>query len=238
MCLVKIGIIGDYNGCPSHLATNEAISHSARSLSIQADAVWVPTEGLEQNTFAKLDDFDALWCAPGSPYKSMNGAVAGIQFAREHDYPFIGTCGGFQHAVVEYARNILKIEELQRADFDLYAPNSVITPLTCSLMGLTGGINIVGGTKVSTIYGDVRTQEKYTCNFGVSENIKEKLNGSGLRVVGTDDNDEARIVELGDKTFFIATLFQPQLISTPEHPHPLILAYLRAALAFHNGRQN
>ncbi|SDN76049.1 Glutamine amidotransferase class-I [Acetanaerobacterium elongatum] len=168
----------------------------------------------------------------------MNGAVAGIQFAREHDYPFIGTCGGFQHAVVEYARNVLKIEELKHADFDIYAPNSVITPLTCSLMGLTGDVHILSGTQVSAIYSDVIAEEKYTCNFGVSADIKERLDRSGLKVVGTDDNGETRIVELGGKTFYIATLLQPQLSSTPEHPHPLILAYLRAALAFHNGRQN
>lgn len=238
MEFIKIGIIGDYNGGSSHVATSEAICHCAHSLSLQADVVWIPTEGLEQSTRAKLNGFDGLWCAPGSPYKSMNGAVAGIQFAREHDYPFIGTCGGFQHAVVEYARNVLKIEDLQHADFDPYMPNSVITPITCSLMGISGGIHIIGGTKISEIYGDIKTEEKYTCSFGVSQDMKERLNCSGLKVVGTDDNGEARIIELSDKAFYVATLFQPQLSSTPEHPHPLILAYLRAALTFHTGRRN
>lgn len=232
MKIINIGIIGDYDGRPAHLATDEAINHCARSLGLLANSTWASTEGLDINTDAKLHRFDGLWCAPGSPYKSVNGAVAAIQFAREQDYPFIGTCGGFQHAVIEYARNVLLIKEVQPADFDPYAPNSVITPLTCSLVGQTKSINIASDTRMSKIYGSVKTEEKFSCNFGISQDIKTKLDCSGFKIVGIDDNGEARIIDLDNKNFFVGTLFQPQLSSTAEHPHPLITEYLRKAFAF------
>jgi len=88
---VRIGIIGDFNpDYPSHVATNEAISHAANALGTPIDVQWLPTKALEKQT-TTLEQFDALWCSPGSPYQSMAGALKAIQFAREKDYPFLGT---------------------------------------------------------------------------------------------------------------------------------------------------
>ena len=88
---LKVGIIGDYNPqLISHIPTNEALVHAASALSVSVHSTWVPTESLA-NGFdeSALERFDALWCAPGSPYKSMDGALRGIQFAREKGRPFI-----------------------------------------------------------------------------------------------------------------------------------------------------
>ena len=88
---VKIGIIGDFNpDYPSHIATNEAINHAGNALEISVEVQWLPTPAIENQT-ATLEQFDALWCSPGSPYQSMEGALQAIRFAREHDYPFLGT---------------------------------------------------------------------------------------------------------------------------------------------------
>jgi CTP synthase (UTP-ammonia lyase) len=89
---VTIGIIGDYDGRISHVATNDAIAHAAAALAITADARWLPTAQLlssERETV--LTACDALWASPGSPYQSMDGALLGIRFARERDWPFLGT---------------------------------------------------------------------------------------------------------------------------------------------------
>jgi len=87
----KIGVIGDFNPeYPSHLATNAAIIHAGDSLGISVEIQWVPTTALEQQ-IAALTQFDALWCSPGSPYQSMEGALQAIRFAREKDWPFVGT---------------------------------------------------------------------------------------------------------------------------------------------------
>ena len=90
---LKVGIIGDYDPhFRSHIATEEALGHAATALSGSAHSSWLPTQSLA-NGFdeTRLKEFDALWCAPGSPYKSMDGALRGVQFARERGWPFFAT---------------------------------------------------------------------------------------------------------------------------------------------------
>ena len=88
-----VGIIGDFNPhLRYHLATNEALCHAGRALAVAVDYSWLPTESLDDSGCeTTLERFDALWCAPGSPYNSMNGALKAIQFAREKGWPFTGT---------------------------------------------------------------------------------------------------------------------------------------------------
>jgi CTP synthase (UTP-ammonia lyase) len=90
---IKIGIIGDFNPAyPSHPATNESLVHAGRALGVTVDPSWLPTESVEGEANEKtLEGFDALWCSPGSPYKSMSGALKAITFARKRGWPFIGT---------------------------------------------------------------------------------------------------------------------------------------------------
>jgi CTP synthase (UTP-ammonia lyase) len=91
--LLKVGIIGDFDpNRPSHNATNEALSHAATALSVTLACSWLPTQSLDvEGSEALLKPCDALWCAPASPYNSMNGALRAIRFAREQGWPFIGT---------------------------------------------------------------------------------------------------------------------------------------------------
>ncbi len=91
--LLRVGVIGDFDpNRRSHTATNEALSHAARALSMTVDCSWLPTQPLDDEwAAATLRRFDALWCAPGSPYHNMNGALRAIRFARERGWPFIGT---------------------------------------------------------------------------------------------------------------------------------------------------
>ena len=90
---IQIGIIGDFNTeSPSHRATNEALKHTADHLSLSLDTRWVPTQSLLESENVKgLEQFDALWGSPASPYKSLDGALNGIRFARERDWPFFAT---------------------------------------------------------------------------------------------------------------------------------------------------
>ena len=90
---VNVGIIGDFDpNSPYHTATNDALSHAARALSLSLDCSWLPTPSLDdEGAEMVLKRFDALWCSPGSPYQSMNGALRAIRFARENDWPFLGT---------------------------------------------------------------------------------------------------------------------------------------------------
>ncbi len=89
---VKVGVIGDFDASSVfHAATNAALDHAAAALGIPVNVSWVPTPTLEDRPASALEMFDALWCSPGSPYKSMDGALAGIRFAREQGRPFFAT---------------------------------------------------------------------------------------------------------------------------------------------------
>lgn len=231
--LIRIGVIGDYDGRASHIATNEAMKHCASYLGMKQETQWIDTQSLEHNYESALTHFDALWCAPGSPYQSAQGAMNGIQFARENDYPFIGTCGGFQHVVLEFARDVLGLSEMKQKNFDPYTPNLFISALSCSLIGETREIALTPNTKVAAIYEVENAIEQYNCNFGLNDSFKSQLIAHGFVVSGTDSREDTRILELPQNHFFIATLFQPQLSSTVDNPHKLILSYLKSAEEFH-----
>ena len=110
------------------------------------------------------------------------------------------------------------------------ASHLVITKLVCSLAGKTGVVRLVPGTLAHQQYGKEETMEQFRCNYGLNPEYQEIVRRGELRVSGTGPDGEARIVELPDHRFFIATLFVPQLSSTLERPHPLIVGFLRAAV--------
>ncbi len=228
--VVAVGVIGEFNlEFPPHVATNAALEHAAAALGVEVDVRWLSTRDLEDLPVADLANHDALWCPPGSPYRSMDGALRAIRVARESDWPFLGTCGGFQHVVIEYARNVLGFEDAQHAEYDPHASELFISALSCSLVGQTMSVRLEPGSCAARFYGESEVSEQYYCNFGLNPEHQQRLNNGGLRVVGTDQDGEARVVELPDRRFYLATLFVPQLSSQPESPHPLIVAYLRAA---------
>jgi len=230
---IRIGIIGDYEPERlSHKATIDAINHCADKLKININLQWIPTESLEKDAGNNLCSFDGLWCAPGV-YKNEKGALNAIQFARENDYPFIGTCAGFQYTVIEYARNVLGLKEAQHAEYNPDAANLIITALSCSLVGETRKIFISENSMSYNYYNKTEAEERFSCNFGINPNYRKLIEKSGFKVVGTDENGEVRILELPQNKFYIATLFQPQLSSLPENPHKLILAFLTCTNEFH-----
>ncbi len=226
---MKIGIIGEFDkNFRPHVATNDAIEHSRAQMDIEFLAEWVSTEYVESNFNEVIHQYDGFWIAPGSPYKSMKGAVDLIQYTRENNIPTIGTCGGFQHMVIEFARNVLKVEEAEHAEYNPYASKLVVNPLSCDLKGEPLEIEIVDkNSKAYSIYQADVIKEKYYCNFGLNPEYQSQLHEKGFKIVGSDIHKEARIVELDDHPFFIATLFVPQDNSTIEKPHPLITEFLK-----------
>ncbi|MBA3790739.1 MAG: hypothetical protein M3Q54_01460 [Actinomycetota bacterium] len=229
--IVRVGIIGDHNpGKLSHKATDVALEHAAGYLSAGVEAEWLPTSSLEERAVAVVERFDALWCAPGSPYESFDGALAAIRLAREGGVPFIGTCGGFQHVVIEYARNALGFTDARHAEYEPDSAEPFVSALSCSLVGENARVTLRLDTEIHAIYGGLEVEEEFLCSFGLDPRRRELLESGGMCVSGEDETGEARIVELPDHPFYIATLFVPQMRSSPENPHPLVVAFLRAAL--------
>ena len=118
------------------------------------------------------------------------------------------------------------------------APTLLVSRLSCSLVGRTQPIKIVPGSHAHRAYRRKEVAEQFYCNYGLNPEFRDRLNDGHLKVTGIDLMGEARIVELSDHPFYIATLFVPQMSSRSERPHPLIIAYLRAALAFQTTRRN
>ncbi len=234
---MRIGIIGEYNAAfEPHVATDRAIAHASARLGVVVETEWIETDRADREFADVTARCHGFWIAPGSPYANMNGALKIIAYARTHGRPLLGTCGGYQHIVIEYARNILGIEDAEHAEYDPYASKLVVNRLVCSLAGQE--LKIVLNDSESTIFDIYRKDiitERYYCNFGLNPAYQQALAENGLLTVGVDDNGESRIVELKGHPFYIGTLFVPQTISTEENPHPLISAFVRqvAAGSFH-----
>jgi CTP synthase (UTP-ammonia lyase) len=125
--------------------------------------------------------------------------------------------------------------DIQDAEHEETAPDAsrlVISKLACSLAGKRQSIHITSGTLTHQAYGKDEAIEEFRCNYGLNPRYREHFGKSELRIAAIDPDGEARIVELSNHPFFLATLFVPQLSSGPNMPHPLILAYLKAAHAF------
>src|SRR5262249_51773302 len=144
---------------------------------------------------------------------------------------------GYQHIVIEYARHVLGFEDAEHAEYDPYASRLFISALTCSLAGKALPIELDPRSRAAHIYGREEIEEEYYCNFGLNPEFQKIIDRGGLKVVGKDRDGEARVLELPQHRFFIATLYVPQARSKVDSPHPLIVAYLEAAAAYHDYRQ-
>lgn len=223
----RIGVVGDYQPAnPTHVATTEGLEHTGRALGLDTTVTWLPTDTF---TDADLAGMDGLLMTPGSPYASMTRALDAIRYSRENDVPLLGTCGGFQHLVVEFARNVLGVEDANHEEYEPSASTLFVTALACSLVGQQLDVQVHAGTKAGAAYETSTATERYYCSFGLNAAYLPPLEAAGLVVSGVDKDGEVRIVELPALRFFVGTLFVPQASSTPSRPHPLLGALLTAA---------
>jgi len=219
----RIAVVGDYGETrETHRATDAELDAAG------VDFAWVPTAGIGDPA-RSLGGFDGLWVSPGSPYESMDGALAAIRYARERSVPLVGTCGGFQHVVVELARNVLGIEDADHAETNPGAEHLAVTPLACSLEGQSHPVRLVPGSRAAAIYGAAEVVEPYYCSYGLNPEVEPQLEAAGLRVSGRDENGGARVVELEGHPFLVATLYVFQARGDYSSPHPLTRAFLDAA---------
>lgn len=224
---LRIALVGDYNpDVVAHQAIPLAIDDAAAVQELIADYDWLATDEI-----ASADDlvgYDAIWVVPASPYKNAQGAFTAIRYARENGVPFLGTCGGFQHALIEYARNVMGWDDAAHAETDSEG-RMVVTPLACSLVEQTGTIELRPNTLISRAYGKDAIDEGYHCNYGVAPEFAAELDKSDLRVTGWDEEGEVRAVELVTHPFFVVTLFQHERAALSGRPAPLVHALLRVA---------
>lgn len=200
---------------------------SADALGYPVEAVWTHTASIS-NAEATLRDFDGIWCVPASPYASMEGALRAIQYAREFKRPYLGTCGGFQHALLEHARNVCGRAEASHAEVDSGTSLQLITPLSCALTGRAAEVMLQEGTLIQQAYGATRITEEYNCSYGLNPEHERLLFSDGLRPTAHDALGQVRAVEQSAHPFFVATLFQPERRALRGEISPLIAAFVEA----------
>ncbi len=229
---VTIALVGDFNeAVTAHRAIPLALKMAATDLGVPIRGDWLHTSKLGTNPQNKLANYHGIWCVPASPYADTEAAIAAIRFAREQRRPFLGTCGGFQHALLEYARNVLSQMTAQHAELDPAAANPLIAPLACALVEKSGSISLVAESRLAAAYGTTEIVEGYHCNYGLSPSFEKLFEGSALRVVGRDQQGEVRAVECEGHPFYVATLFQPERAALRGKLPPVVRAFANAAMS-------
>jgi CTP synthase (UTP-ammonia lyase) len=225
-----LALVGDYSPeVVAHQAIPLALALSGSPGTSAPGWTWVDTATLTGNVPARLQAFDGIWVVPGSPYADAAGAIAAIRFAREQNRPFLGTCGGFQHALLEYAGAVWGVASPVHAEIDPGAADPVIAPLSCGLVEKTGTIRFEPGSRLSAVHGVAETVEGYHCRYGLNPAYADRLASGPLRVAARDLDDDVRAIELDGHSFFVATLYQPERSGLAGTRHPLISAFVDAA---------
>ena len=196
-------------------------------LQADVDMRWVGTD--DPNFQRTVERADAAWALPGTPYVNDAAAYVAITHARTTGQPFLGTCGGFQYAMVEYARNVAGWTGAGHAETEPDADELVVDHLACSLFGEQRTVTMVPGTKLAQICGTAPFVGFHFCNFGVPDSQMARLVEHGVIVSAHTEDAAVEGIELPDHPFFVATLFQPQMAALhSEGVHKLVRALVEA----------
>ena len=224
MLPVRIALVGDFSAdVIAHRAINESLRLAGPGT---LEPQWIHTASIRPSE--PLHSFNGIWCVPNSPYANTDGALWAIEWARTRRIPFLGTCGGFQHAIIEFARHVLGRHQAAHAELEPGAGFPLIAPLACALVEKSERVRPTGSGRFAQAYAGERT-EGYCCSFGLNPDYATLLENSGLEVAARGDNDQVRAVELLDHPFFIGTLFQPERTALRGELHPLVHAFLQAS---------
>lgn len=247
---VNVAIVGKYTALlDSYKSLIEALIHGGIANKVKVNFQWIEAQKLEtmDNLSGFFENANAILVPGGFGERGSEGKIKAIQYAREHNIPFLGICFGMQMAVIECARNLANLTNASSSEFG---------PTDEPLIGiLTEWIdadqvkhrysgNNMGGTmrlgsyqavltpnsKVAEIYGDVKIQERHRHRYEVNIHYKDQLEKTGLRFSGlSPDGVLPEIVEYTDHPWFIAVQYHPELKSKPFSPHPLFSSFIKAA---------
>jgi CTP synthase (UTP-ammonia lyase) len=170
-----------------------------------------------------------VWAVPGTPYADEDAVHEVLRHRRIEGLPTLGTCGGFQHMVLEFARNHVGVREAAHGETEPDAEQVVVSALACSLVGEVRPVTAVPGTRMAEICGLEPFDGFHFCNYGVNLRYRDLLVEAGLFFSAFAPDAGVEAVELDDHPFYLGTLFQPQMASFDGGSvHPLLLAFVEA----------
>ncbi len=239
---VNIAIVGKYIKLEdSYISVIESLYHAGFANNVKVKVQLVDSETItKENVAEKLSRFDGVVVPGGFGNRGIEGKIETIKYVRENKIPFLGICLGMQMAVVEFARNVLKLKDANSAEFDENTKNPLI-----HIMEEQKGIDKKGGTMrlgaypcvlkegtlASKVYGKSEISERHRHRFEYNNDYREKLEKAGLKISGTSpDGLLVEIVEIPEHPYFIAGQFHPELKSRPNNPAPLFVGLIKACL--------
>jgi CTP synthase len=240
---LSIAITGKYSSMrDSYISITNALEHTEPYEQIRINLQFIDTTDFDNDGSAilkALHDAHGIIVPGGYGLRGTEGMLRFIQYAREHQVPYLGLCFGFQLAAIEFARRVCGMEKATSTEFDAHAPEPLISLLPeqeeVSDLGGTqrlGGHDVLlqPGTRVHKIYGRDMIHERFRHRYELNNVYKAALEEAGLVFCGmTPDHRIMQILDYPPHPFFIATQFHPELLSRPNRPHPLFQAFVRAA---------
>jgi CTP synthase len=245
---VRIGIIGKYVTLPdAYLSVVESLKHASFAHGARLDIVWVAADDLET---ADLDEvlggLDGILVPGGFGVRGIEGKIHAVRYARESRIPFLGICLGLQCAVIEFARNVAKLDAANSSEFDPATPYPVVDILAGQDLDRLGGTMRLGaypckllpGSKAAAAYGAELTYERHRHRYEVNPRMRRKLEDAGLVCSGeSPDGTLVEIIEVADHPWFVAGQFHPEFKSRPDRPQPLFRDFVGASLAHRRERR-
>jgi CTP synthase len=244
---VRIGIIGKYVTLPdAYLSVVESLKHAGFAHGAQLDIVWVAADDLET---ADLDEvlggLDGILVPGGFGVRGIEGKIHAVRYARERRIPFLGICLGLQCAVIEFARNVARLDAANSSEFDPATPYPVVDILAGQDLDRLGGTMRLGaypcrllpGSKAAAAYGTELTYERHRHRYEVNPRMRRKLEDAGLVCSGeSPDGTLVEIIEVADHPWFVAGQFHPEFKSRPDRPQPLFRDFVGASLTLRRER--
>jgi len=239
---VDIALVGKYVELQdAYKSILEAFIHAGATNECKVRVHYVHSEHVTADNVAeKLGNMNGILVAPGFGERGVEGKVIAVQYARMHKTPFLGICLGMQMMVIEYARNVLGHKEWMTTEVDPASKYPVIALMEDQKrLTIKGGTMRLGayecslkkGSLAYKIYGKEQLYERHRHRYELNNTYLEELESNGLLPVGTNkETGLVEIVEIQDHPFFIGVQFHPELKSTVENPHPLFVAFVKAAL--------
>lgn len=238
---VTIGLIGKYVELQdAYKSILEAFIHAGAMNECKVEIRNIHSEYLtKDNAIEKLHNLDAILVAPGFGSRGIEGKIEAIRYARENKVPFFGICLGMQMACVEFARNVLGLTKAHSTEMDPDTDQGVI-----SMMEEQKAVTQMGGTmrlgsyvceltaasRAASIYGNTKITERHRHRYEFNSEYQQAFETAGFIPVGKNpDTNLVEIVELKDHPFYVGVQFHPEYKSTVENPHPLFVAFVKAA---------
>ncbi|WP_080239969.1 CTP synthase [Spirosoma rigui] len=247
---VKIGLVGKYVELhDAYKSIAESFIHAGASNECKVKLEWIQSETLadEHHCAEVLSELDGVLVAPGFGERGIEGKINAVRYVRENGIPFLGICLGMQMAVIEYARNVMGIEDAHSTEMEPHTPNPVI-----NMMEEQKTITDKGGTmrlgayscklkrdsKAFQIYGKTQISERHRHRYEFNNDYLDRFEKAGMRPTGINpDTGLVEIVELTNHPWFVGVQFHPELKSTVMNPHPLFVQFVRATLAYNQQKR-